>query len=55
MAIGPAGDNLVRFANWINNDERAAGRGGTGAVAGSKKLKAIVVVGTNDKLSLIHI
>ncbi len=44
MAIGPAGENLVRFANWVNNDERAAGRGGTGAVAGSKRLKAIVVV-----------
>ncbi len=45
MAIGPAGERLVKFANWINNDERAAGRGGTGAVAGSKNLKAIVVVG----------
>jgi aldehyde:ferredoxin oxidoreductase len=50
MAIGPAGENLVRFANWINNDERAAGRGGTGAVAGSKKLKAIVVVGKQDSM-----
>jgi aldehyde:ferredoxin oxidoreductase len=50
MAIGPAGENLVRFANWINNDERAAGRGGTGAVAGSKKLKAIVVVGKQDRM-----
>ncbi len=50
MAIGPAGENLVRFANWINNDERAAGRNGTGAVAGSKKLKAIVVVGDKDKI-----
>ncbi|MFZ8813535.1 MAG: aldehyde ferredoxin oxidoreductase family protein [Thermus aquaticus] len=50
MAIGPAGENLVRFANWINNDGRAAGRGGTGAVAGSKKLKAIVVVGKQDRM-----
>jgi len=50
MAIGPAGENLVRFANWINNDERAAGRGGTGAVAGSKKLKAIVVVGKQENM-----
>ncbi|MER3536786.1 MAG: aldehyde ferredoxin oxidoreductase [Thermus sp.] len=50
MAIGPAGENLVRFANWMNNDERAAGRGGTGAVAGSKKLKAIVVVGRHDRI-----
>ncbi|WP_456447231.1 aldehyde ferredoxin oxidoreductase family protein [Oceanithermus sp.] len=44
MAIGPAGENLVKFAAWLNNDERASGRGGTGAVGGSKKLKAIVVV-----------
>lgn len=50
MAIGPAGENLVRFANWINNDERAAGRGGTGAVAGSKRLKAIVVVGKQEAM-----
>lgn len=43
MAIGPAGENLVRFACWINVDDRAAGRGGTGAVAGSKNLKAIII------------
>lgn len=45
MTIGPAGENLVRFAGWINENERAAGRGGTGAVAGSKNLKAIVIKG----------
>ena len=50
MAIGPAGENRVRFANWINNDERAAGRGGTGAVAGSKNLKAIVVIGDRNRM-----
>ena len=43
MAIGPAGENLVRFAGWININDRAAGRNGTGAVAGSKKLKAIII------------
>ncbi len=43
MAIGPAGENLVRFACWVNVDDRAAGRGGTGAVAGSKMLKAIII------------
>ncbi len=48
MAIGQAGENLVRFANWGNNDERYAGRGGTGAVGGSKKLKAIVVLGKRE-------
>lgn len=43
ITIGPAGENLVKFAGWMNENERAAGRGGTGAVGGSKKLKAIVV------------
>ena len=43
MCIGPAGERKVRFANWMNDDDRASGRGGTGAVAGSKQLKAIVV------------
>ncbi len=45
MAIGPAGENLVRFAAWLNVDDRASGRGGTGAVGGSKNLKAIVFNG----------
>ncbi len=43
--IGPAGENLVRFACIINDKHRAAGRGGIGAVMGYKKLKAIVVIG----------
>lgn len=42
-AIGPAGENQIRFAAWVNEDDRAFGRGGTGAVGGSKNLKAIVV------------
>ncbi len=41
-AIGAAGERLVRFAT-ISNDRRHAGRGGTGAVMGSKNLKAIAV------------
>ncbi len=45
MAIGPAGENLIRFACWVNVDDRASGRGGTGCVAGSKNLKAIIVKG----------
>ncbi|MGC8663330.1 MAG: aldehyde ferredoxin oxidoreductase family protein [Thermoplasmata archaeon] len=44
--IGPAGENLVRFAAIINDKHRAAGRTGVGAVMGSKKLKAIAVRGT---------
>jgi aldehyde:ferredoxin oxidoreductase len=45
MTIGPAGENLVKLANWVNVDDRAAGRGGTGAVGGSKNLKAIIIKG----------
>jgi len=45
-SIGPAGENLCKFAS-INSDlYRQAGRGGVGAVMGSKRLKAIVVKGT---------
>jgi len=43
--IGPAGENLVPMACIINDEHRAAGRTGLGAVMGSKKLKAIVVAG----------
>jgi aldehyde:ferredoxin oxidoreductase len=42
-AIGPAGETLNRYAAWLNEDDRAFGRGGTGAVGGAKKLKAIVI------------
>lgn len=43
--IGPAGENLVYMACIINDEHRAVGRTGLGAVMGSKKLKAIVVSG----------
>src|SRR5262245_6910273 len=43
--IGPAGENLVRFAT-ISHDSRHAGRGGLGAVLGAKNLKALGVRGT---------
>jgi aldehyde:ferredoxin oxidoreductase len=43
-AIGPAGEAGVRFAT-LDNDGRQAGRGGSGAVMGAKRLKAIVVRG----------
>jgi len=45
-SIGVAGENLVRFACVANDFSRQAGRGGAGAVMGSKKLKAIAVSGT---------
>ena len=46
-AIGVAGENLVRFAT-ISNEGRHAGRGGVGAVMGSKNLKAIALCGDRD-------
>lgn len=45
--IGPAGENLVRFANIVNELKHFNGRNGLGAVMGSKKLKAIALRGTN--------
>ena len=44
-SIGPAGEHAVRYAT-ISHDGRHAGRGGSGAVLGSKNLKAIAVRGT---------
>jgi len=44
-AIGPAGENLVRFAGISNDDGRMAARSGLGAVMGSKNLKALVLEG----------
>ncbi|MFQ6074675.1 MAG: aldehyde ferredoxin oxidoreductase family protein, partial [Candidatus Bathyarchaeia archaeon] len=46
VSIGPAGERLVRIACVINDLNRAAGRGGMGAVMGSKRLKAVAVTGT---------
>ena len=46
--IGPAGENLVRFANITNDRGRQAGRGGLGAVMGSKQLKAIALRGSHS-------
>ena len=45
LCIGPAGENLSRIAAIMVDRERALARGGTGAVMGSKNLKAIVVEG----------
>jgi aldehyde:ferredoxin oxidoreductase len=49
MAIGPAGEHLVRFAamgTYWKNREGFAGRGGIAAVLGSKRVKAVTVAGT---------
>lgn len=47
-AIGPAGENNVRYANVVVDGYGANGRCGMGAVMGSKMLKAIAVRGTKD-------
>jgi aldehyde:ferredoxin oxidoreductase len=45
VVIGPAGENLVRFAVIENDHWRSAGRTGAGTVMGSKRLKAILFQG----------
>jgi len=47
LVIGPAGENLVRYAAVVS-DERAAGRTGVGAVYGWKNLKGITVTGVKN-------
>lgn len=61
LMIGPAGENLVKFASISVNGHRSLGRGGLGAVMGSKKLKSISVAGKikvsiadEDKLEFIN-
>ncbi len=49
LAIGPAGENLVSFAN-VASGHRFLGRGGMGAVMGSKNLKAVVAKGGEFKI-----
>ncbi|MHA1370760.1 MAG: aldehyde ferredoxin oxidoreductase family protein [Promethearchaeota archaeon] len=58
--IGIAGEKLVRFAAVINDDGRAAGRCGLGALMGKKKLKALAVRSTEkiaykDKKALVDL
>ncbi len=48
LAIGQAGENLVKYAALIHSGARAAGRTGLGAVMGSKKVKAIFVMGERE-------
>jgi len=48
MVCGPAGENLVRYANVMTGIKNSGGRTGMGCVMGSKNLKAIAVRGTMD-------
>ena len=46
VSIGPAGENLVKFATIVSQEGRSGGRPGMGAVMGSKNLKAVVFEGS---------
>ncbi len=46
IAIGPAGENMVKIALVISQEGRAGGRPGMGAVMGSKNLKAVAIEGS---------
>jgi aldehyde:ferredoxin oxidoreductase len=48
LCIGPAGENQVPIACLVHDAGNGAGQGGFGAVFGSKKLKAISVIGTGS-------
>jgi aldehyde:ferredoxin oxidoreductase len=59
-AIGPAGENLVKYATVACNNSRMCGRTGMGCLFGSKNLKAVVVKGTGrltvaDPLRFLHL
>jgi len=49
VVIGPAGENLVRFAVIENDYWRSAGRTGVGTVMGSKRLKAVLFKGDRKR------
>jgi len=53
VCIGPAGEKLHRMACIVTEDEktRTFGRGGSGAVMGSKNLKGVVILGNHEILS----
>ncbi len=54
LQIGPAGENLVRFAGLTNDLRHFNGRNGLGAVMGSKNLRAIAVRGSQRYISMAH-
>ncbi len=54
LQIGPAGENLVRFAGITNNLRHFNGRNGMGAVMGSKNLRAVAVRGHTRYQKIAH-
>ncbi len=54
VAIGPAGEHRVRFANILNEAHHAFGRCGFGAVMGAKRLKAIAVSASGRRMRIAN-
>ena len=54
MVIGPAAENLVKYAIILNDGHDATGRAGFGAIMGSKNLKAIVVKGSKKDIEVAN-
>ena len=54
FSIGPAGENLVRYACLVGDRGHVAAHNGNGAVLGSKNLKAIVAARGNNQVSLAN-
>jgi aldehyde:ferredoxin oxidoreductase len=54
LCIGPAGENLVRYANVMTEAVHSASKWGSGAVMGSKNLKAVAVKGGQGPLYANH-
>lgn len=54
FTIGPAGENLVRFASIVGDHGHVAAHNGLGAVMGSKKLKAIVAERGRKRVAVAH-
>ena len=52
FAIGPAGENMVRFAGFIGDRGHSASHNGTGAVLGSKNLKAVAVARGSGRVAV---
>jgi aldehyde:ferredoxin oxidoreductase len=52
LVVGPAGENLVKYAVILNEGHHATGRAGFGAVMGSKNLKAIVLKTSKKEMTL---
>lgn len=52
LIIGTGGENLVRYACILNECRHSNGRGGSGAVMGSKNLKAVVCKGTKKTINI---